>query len=97
MQYLKSVSYQRRLFHCGEKKREREKKYNVQKPWEAGKKIGKEKRKKNRKSSEEEEENPCIGNIPFIRNRNPWLIGAHVLRRSITLSKCLFYIVLFRN
>lgn len=49
MQYLKSVSYQRRLFHCGEKKREREKKYNVQKPWEAGKKIGKEKRKKTEK------------------------------------------------
>lgn len=96
MQYLKSVSYQRRLFHCGEKKeRERKKKYNLQKPWEAGKKIGK--RKPNRKSSEEEEENPCIGNIPFIRNRNPWLIGAHVLHRSIILSKCLFYIVLFRN
>ena len=31
------------------KKREREKKYNVQKPWEAGKKIGKEKRKKTEK------------------------------------------------
>ena len=46
MHYLKSVSYQRRLFHCGEKKRERKKeKYNVQNPWEAGKKIGKKKKK----------------------------------------------------
>lgn len=74
MKYLKSVSYQRKLLHCGEKREREREKYNTQKLWEAGKKI----EKKNRKCSQEEEENPCVGNIPFIRNRNLWLIGAHV-------------------
>lgn len=45
MKYLKSVSYQRKLLHCGEKREREREKYNTQKLWEAGKKIEKKKQK----------------------------------------------------